>query len=386
MSAEESKKNFIESCKTVFYNGYSSIKKDIVLFGAGAYGKMMKKALQDICNKEVIAFCDNDSEKWGSNLEGVPIEKIETVVEKYNDFIIVISSQFDSAVRKSLADFDVEIFDKPYGDVCTCIVPFIEECLIHYVYETTPLDLLDPMSWIDEYYEKFAGKEEEVLKILVDEQSQDIVNKRALFYKTGDVDYLKQIPISPKQYFAQEYYQIGNDEVYVDCGAYDGDSIEKFISATGNQYDKIYAFEADSNNYKKLQKKAESFGNNRIKLFNYAVGEKEEVVRFRSLGTTGSYIDDSGDVEMRVKRLDDVIKERVSLIKMDIEGVELAALKGAEHIIKTYKPKLAISIYHKCEDMFTIPMRLHKLVPEYRFKVRQHEPFSLWEMVLYAEA
>ena len=68
---------------------------------------------------------------------------------------------------------------------------------------------------------------------------------------------------------------------------------------------------------------------------------------------------------------------------MDIEGSELAALKGAKRIIKQYKPKLAICVYHKCEDIFKIPLYLHELVPEYKIMIRQHR-YDLYDTVLYA--
>jgi hypothetical protein len=68
---------------------------------------------------------------------------------------------------------------------------------------------------------------------------------------------------------------------------------------------------------------------------------------------------------------------------MDIEGAELNALKGAEQIIKRYKPKLAICIYHKPEDIWTIPNLLLEFVPDYQFYIR-HYSLTCFETVLYA--
>ena len=81
--------------------------------------------------------------------------------------------------------------------------------------------------------------------------------------------------------------------------------------------------------------------------------------------------------------LDEVIRESVSLIKMDIEGREMKALAGAKTLITTYKPKLAICIYHKYEDLWEIPEYIHSLVPEYKFYIRHHGPFYT-DTVLYA--
>jgi hypothetical protein len=57
-------------------------------------------------------------------------------------------------------------------------------------------------------------------------------------------------------------------------------------------------------------------------------------------------------------------------IKMDIEGSEMEALKGAASTIKNRKPCLAISVYHKPEGIVTIPAFLQNLVPEYKFYLR----------------
>ena len=75
--------------------------------------------------------------------------------------------------------------------------------------------------------------------------------------------------------------------------------------------------------------------------------------------------------------------ERVDFIKMDIEGSELEALKGAKNTIKRHKPRLAICIYHKIEDFYTIPKYIKELVPEYKLYVKHHTDRE-WETVLYA--
>ena len=75
-------------------------------------------------------------------------------------------------------------------------------------------------------------------------------------------------------------------------------------------------------------------------------------------------------------------EEKVSFIKMDIEGAELPALNGAEKIIQRHKPKLAVCVYHKREDLITIPQYIKSIVPEYKFYLRVHFPYAS-ELVLY---
>ena len=83
--------------------------------------------------------------------------------------------------------------------------------------------------------------------------------------------------------------------------------------------------------------------------------------------------------------IDEAIAEgdKVTFIKMDVEGAELESLKGAEKTIRRDKPKLAICIYHKPEDMWTIPLYIKELVPEYKLYIRHHSS-GVCETVLYA--
>lgn len=83
--------------------------------------------------------------------------------------------------------------------------------------------------------------------------------------------------------------------------------------------------------------------------------------------------------------IDDVVdpQERVTMIKMDIEGSELEALRGARKTICRDKPRLAVCIYHKAEDMTEVPLYIKELVPEYRLYVRHHSK-EIGETVFYA--
>ncbi len=111
--------------------------------------------------------------------------------------------------------------------------------------------------------------------------------------------------------------------------------------------------------------------------------QKEEL-RFSKNGNAGSRITAHGATKIYVDSIDHMhAKVRVTLIKMDIEGSEMAALKGAEKIIKRDRPKLAVCIYHNPEDIFEIPFLIKKLVPEYKLYIRHHSD-TYAETVVYA--
>lgn len=372
---------FLQDLKDKFVECYSVLKeKDIVIYGAGGYGKMMVMQLIDIgMRNNIIAVCDSDSGKWGNEIAGIEICGIEDV-NKDKNTIIIIASQFEDEIRKSLKDYPFDIFNKPPYQ------KFIEEKLNMYVWKNTSINEFGfRIEWFEEYRDTLMGSEKLVLPFFEDEKSKNIILSRIEFYKTGKVDCLVKIMVAEdeKEYFDKSYYPMSDSEVYVDCGAYNGDTILSFIECI-DSFKEIYAFEPDKYNFKELSKKVSNMKeSNKIHIFPYATGESEGKLRFSSNATLGSCISNDGESEVLVKTLDDVIDGEVSFIKMDIEGAELAALKGAQRIIKQYRPKLAICVYHKCEDIFEIPIYLRKLVPEYKFKIRQHRD-DLYDTVLYA--
>lgn len=157
----------------------------------------------------------------------------------------------------------------------------------------------------------------------------------------------------------------------------------------GGGYDRIVVFEPDKANMKLLEKNISSM--DRLCIFQKGVWDKTTNIGFFGGQNMGSKViegmdaDSNGNFDIvQVVAMDDVQEcQNATFIKMDLEGAELRALKGAENIIKTKKPKLAICIYHSDEDMLEIMKYIHQLVPEYRLYVRQHT--DTWiETVLYA--
>jgi len=160
----------------------------------------------------------------------------------------------------------------------------------------------------------------------------------------------------------------------IDCGAFIGDSSIIFSKYTD---DKVFAFEPDERIFSYLVENIKKNNlNNKVIPINYGVGDKEKILNFEG-------------IELKITTIDNIVKKeninRVSLIKMDIEGYELKALKGSKKTIKEHKPVLIISAYHRMEDILEIPYYLKELVPEYRFRflnLRKSHP--MFEKVIVA--
>ncbi len=171
----------------------------------------------------------------------------------------------------------------------------------------------------------------------------------------------------------------------MDCGAFTGDTVEEFIKFVNGNYSKIFAIEPDKENFDKLKKFVADNGYKNIALFNCGVWDKKETLYFRSQGDMGSAISEEGNVTVEVDAIDNMVGDfPVNLIKMDVEGAELNALKGSVQTMKRSKPLLALSAYHRKEDLITIPQFIKEIYKDCRFYLRKHEGYDLYGLDLYA--
>mgnify|MGYP004547013625 CR=1 FL=1 len=191
------------------------------------------------------------------------------------------------------------------------------------------------------------------------------------------------------QYF--DVFVPNPNESFVDCGCYDGSTVFRFAgwcAGGGMTYDKIWSFEPDPSSFVKCKTILNTLKN--CELYPYGISDHCGKVHFMANGYENARIVNKTDEKemvqtIEVVKLDDILKdERVSFIKMDIEGAELNALKGAEQIIKEQKPRLAISVYHNATDFIEIPQLLLSFRSDYKFYLR-HYSLLANEIVLYAE-
>ena len=190
--------------------------------------------------------------------------------------------------------------------------------------------------------------------------------------------------IESKIYFDLSDLPHASHEVFVDAGGYDGQSSLDFAKWASTSEDFVITiFEPDSSSQKKCQKTL--VGIKSVNIIPKGLWDKDDVLLFDINGSESKIIDYSDKaIKIPVTSLDNVFKEHpVTFIKMDIEGSELKARRGGVETIKQYKPKLAISIYHKPEDLIEIPKLLLEMNPKYKFWIR-HYSMSWFDTVLYA--
>lgn len=251
----------------------------------------------------------------------------------------------------------------------------------------------DPMEFYkcdDEYFAKYETELKSAENMYCDEYSKSVMKAFLSAKRTGNANSDIELACDEPDYFNSLTKGKFNG-AYVDCGAYEGGSIcqyMNFINGFKENLSEIFAFEPDKVNYALLKCKFKDEAN--IHCINKGVWNKRESLYFASEGNEKSKILDSGaegDTIIEVIDIDSVIETvKVGFIKMDVEGSELRALQGARKIIKRDHPVLAISAYHKPEDLFALPQYIHTFdneEVEYDLYLRHHG-ICASELILYA--
>ena len=169
----------------------------------------------------------------------------------------------------------------------------------------------------------------------------------------------------------------------MDLGAYDGDSIKGFISYVDGHYDKIIGVEASKKNYEKL--KSNLNGTPNVELHNIGIYSEKTELSFIVSDAKNSFVSVEGNQKLSVDTVDNIVRgQKVTFIKMDIEGAEYDAILGAEQTIKENHPMMAVSIYHLVEDLWRLQLKIEEFCPGvYDYYIRHYSP-TVIETILYA--
>ena len=232
-------------------------------------------------------------------------------------------------------------------------------------------------------------KYKELYNLLSDERSKRTLMCVLRFRVDGNYETLhSESDYTHNQYFDKDIMKFSDAEVFADCGGFVGDTTSLFISRV-HDFSKIYIYEPNPINHQKatqLLTRQEAGKIDKIIIRKAGVGI-ETISSKISLSGSGSHVSDDGDCDIQIVSLDEDIQEPITFIKMDVEGFELDALKGARNHILAEKPKLAICVYHKPDDLWEIPEYILSLNPEYKLYLRQYmigDGENPWETVLYA--
>lgn len=306
-------------------------------------------------------ICDNDPEKWGTKQWGMEVIEPDKLSKLYSFYNVLILVPFEQQIVPQLMGLPV-----PPAEVFR-------------------LDLYFEERGTAAYFQRNQTDIEEIYDCLSDQQSKDTYEAVIQYRISRDPAILTSISLPRKtQYFPDSLGEIQflhSNEVFVDAGAFIGDTIQAFYSTVHGQYSAIHAIEPERKNYEKLIINTNAFPG--LTYYRSVIGDHIGEIRFSSEDSS-SRADQSGTEIIPIQTLDSLLKGvPVTFLKMDVEGMECAALQGAKAVIQTFHPKLAICTYHSDADMVQVPKLIKQLDPTYKLYFR-HYTNALVETVCYA--
>ncbi len=346
----------------------------VVLVGAGALGRHTARVLAG-AGLGPLAFADNAERLRGSRVEDVPVLDVAGAVQRYGrEAVFVVTAYNRTPLTRQLAALGcprVTCYALLWARHARAFLPYF--CL------DEPAKLASQHEQIVEaasFWHDRASAQEFVVQL----------ERRAWlgFDRDGH-----EVPteVRSREYFADDVYTRRDDEVLVDCGAFSGDTVERFVAVRGDRFSKVVAIEPDPSNQEALRARVARLPEGvrqRVATRGVALGATRGKVRFSSRGDVGSAVSDAGDVEVESDTLDAILEhEQPTLIKMDIEGLELDALRGATSLLRREQAVLAISLYHRPEDLWSIPSFVRSIAPGYRLLLRAHAE-DCWDSCFYA--
>ncbi len=332
-----------------------SSTKPLILYGMGLGAEKIIAELEQRGLKADDIFASDEFVR-GHSFKGYKVLKYSEVCEKYKDFNIVLcfASHIDSVIEH------IEKINKEH----TVFAPDVP--------------VAGGGLFTREYIQENESEFDEVYSRLADSESKRVYLDILLFKVSGKIEYLLR-SFCEKDRVYSEILKLGDGEEIIDLGAYDGDTIREFTSATNGKYKHITALEPDAKSYKKLLKNTDGMKN--LTTLNMGVWSKKDTLIFSADAGRNSKLSSSG-TSVEVTDIDS-LNIPATFIKMDIEGSEMRALEGMESTVKTYLPKLYICAYHRNEDLFALPLKVWELDEKYKIYFRHSKYIPAWESNFY---
>lgn len=313
---------------------------------------------------ELVAFVDNDISKQGSEFYGRPVLPLGAVPR---DAVMINASgrycvQINEQLRQQGYAWGIDLME------------------LLFLYDL-PFQAEDRFrAYISELVEHRLSVVS-LYMLLADERSRAVLDGLTLFRLNLDSSIAgRQASPYVQEFFAEDVLNFGTDEVFVDGGAFDGDSFLRFASMAPG-FRKAYLFEPDSEICRRAEKTIG--GDQRVAICNYGLWSSTRELRFSSTGGMDGAISEEGEIRVPVVSVDDFVSDTVTHIKLDVEGAEEEALRGASRTIGGSRPRMAIALYHRAADLWRLPAQIEALGGRYAYSIR-HYSQTIDDTIVYA--
>lgn len=336
----------------------------IIIYGAGARGGRLLDTLTEN-NIDVEAFYDDDITRGGTIYRGKTImtQRDLESLDKAR-IVILISSMYVEKIARKANSLG---FNRVYADIDDIMRQDDEE--YHFADYTNNMEFIERLN---------AAK-----NLFTDKNSRLYFDTVMLSVKEGHASKkICDLYTDESQYFINAFDRELDGFVFLDAGAYTGDTVREMLSK-GIKPGYIYCFEADPLNYDRLIKYVNGLKEIPIRAENMALWDKETSLDIKKANYNATVEPATEDGNVIGFTIDEYFKNiKIDFIKMDIEGAERHALQGGMRTILRDRPVLAISIYHSLEDIADIPLMLGKNLDNYNYIIKHHS-FSYSETVMY---
>ncbi|MBR6675784.1 MAG: FkbM family methyltransferase [Clostridia bacterium] len=338
--------------------------RPIFLYGTGNGADK----ILDVCRRFNIpvegVFASSDFVR-NRTFRDMPVQSIEMIREKYGDDFVVLLA---------------------FGTTLSSVVENIKAVAERHTLFIPEVPLYGTELFTYEYYTEHLSEIESACELFADEESRKVYEDMIGFRLSGEPKLLANA-----ESMALSYEDILGGESYscaIDCGAYKGDSTEMMARVLSPE--RIIAVEPDPKTYLKLSAYAENETLTEVKAVNAAVGKETGTVEFMSSASRGSGkegISKSAKCKtVPLLTVDEIAKgEKVDLLKLDVEGDEADAIEGALETIKRCCPAMAVSVYHRTEDIFSLTKKINELLPDHDLYLRREECIPAWDITLFAK-
>lgn len=300
----------------------------------------------------------------------IHIPEIENRFDKKQRFLIAGAGKMGQETAKALryAQYDVAGFLDNNRDLVGRDLDGVKIYPFEYINdEQDYVIVIANLMYGREFYRQIRGYQYPEDKILF------CLDGGGLVVKFGD------------EYFDVPVHEKGKKEVFIDAGSLDGEDSNRFIRWCGGEYEKIIAIEPSERSSETARRRIPK---GRASVFNLAIGDRKGWVDFFDIygspESSGLHRKpNSFQYKVPIDKIDNLARDqKVTFIKMDIEGGEMAALKGAIRTIQRDKPVLALSVYHNEDDLIDIPLFVDTIRSDYKYYLR-HYSNSICDLVLY---
>ncbi len=317
-----------------------------------------------------------DDKSTSPTLLGVPRWTSAEFAEKAGGFPDAVAIDFSMSIESRAL----------FADLCTHVGIDRQDCVV----AQAQFGMVSVYEYAKDYRSKTLARLDDFIRLadrFEDEHSRATLFGNLLFRLTYDRSHMLPTWATPSDEYFSQYanpstFTLGTREHYCDCGAFQGPIVAKFLGATRRQYGSITAFEPDRTNFDVLTRISPTPLEN-FRPINKAVSSRKQVLRFMETGTVSSYVSAEGTVTVQTAKLDDEL-EKLTFLKMDVEGFEAKTLQGGAKLIGSQRPRIAACVYHYAHDLLDVVAQLDKSVGDYHLRLRQHNASYYYDLVLYA--